>query len=75
MKCICFNRDLSEIRELALKNDWSVEETIAKTGCGTRCGMCIKLIEEYLDWKQQVEKGFIEMYDQIRDEEQKDGNV
>lgn len=39
-RCVCRNRQFSELLPLARAGGWGIEALAAETGCGNQCGLC-----------------------------------
>jgi NAD(P)H-nitrite reductase large subunit len=49
LRCICEDRDLGEVLEIAKKKNWTTAEAVASgTGCGGNCRTCRPYIARML---------------------------
>lgn len=48
-RCICYDTTFAELLVLSKMNDWTYEQVLEKTGCGSACGLCLIYIKACLE--------------------------
>lgn len=51
-RCVCFDTTLEKILKLALEKNYSFEQVLNTTNCGSKCGMCKPYIKKCLETGQ-----------------------
>lgn len=53
-RCICFDTSFTELLVMSKMNNWTFEQLLEKTGCGSACGLCLVYIKACLETGETV---------------------